>query len=233
MRITALEPSTRHADWWHLSVDGEYICTLDADSVVAEGLSIGRDLTAEDVARLRTLAEERRAMDAALRYLTARPRSRAEVRRRLLRRTPTKAPPAAEVVDRVLARLERMHLLDDRAFADFWTEQRDRFSPRSAYAIAQELRQRGVERTTADAAIRADPDADLNRALDAGRQRLYSLRALDYPTFQQRLSGFLLRRGFRYGEIREAVRTLWRESHGDNAPLSDDDDGFALAADDE
>src|SRR5262249_18336159 len=135
MRITALEPHHKNPDEWHLSLDGAYAFTLDGATIVAESLTVGRELTPTDIARLREVAEERRVFDAALRFLASRPRSRAEVRRRLLRRQPNWPERWPEVVERVLARLERIQLLDDRAFAEFWVEQRERFSPRAAYAI--------------------------------------------------------------------------------------------------
>ncbi len=220
MKITALDPSPRRPDWWHISIDGAYAFSLDGATVIAEALTPGLSLTEDDVGRLRALADESRLLDAALTFLTARPRSRAEVRRRLLQPRRNRPAPAAETVDRVLDRLAEKHLLDDREFADYWVEQRERFSPRSSYALAQELRQRGVDRDTADAAI--DDERDGQRALDAARQRVRALGGLDYETFRAKLTAFLQRRGFSYSIARETVRALWEETRG-MAPDADDD----------
>jgi regulatory protein len=216
--ITGIEPHRRRPDEWHISLDGDYAFTLDGATLVAEGLAVGARLNDEDVTRLRAAADERRIYDSALSFLTARPRSRAEVRRRLLRPRPNRQPPAPEVVERVLARLERMGLLDDREFSDFWVEQRERFSPRAASAVRFELRQRGVAREITDEAV--DSEQDEERALAAGRQRLRSLGGLDYETFRDRLGPFLLRRGFSYTIARQVTKTLWEETHGD-APDED------------
>ncbi len=212
MKITALDPSPRRPDWWHISIDGAYAFSLDGATVIAEALMPGLSLTEDDVVRLRALADESRLLDAALTFLTARPRSRAEVRRRLLQPRRNRPAPLAETVDRVLDRLAEKRLLDDREFADYWVEQRERFSPRSSYALAQELRQRGVDRDTADAAI--DDERDGQRALDAARQRVRALGGLDYETFRAKLTAFLQRRGFSYSIARETVRALWEETHG-------------------
>jgi regulatory protein len=115
-----------------------------------------------------------------------------------------------------------MNLLDDRAFAEFWAEQRERFSPRAAYAVSQELRARGVDRDTAEAAV--DPEGDAERALEAGRARARGMTSLDYPTFRSRLGSFLLRRGFSYGIVRDTMRALWEETHGDHPNTDDEDD---------
>jgi regulatory protein len=220
-----MQPHRRRPDEWHISLDGDYAFTLDGAILVAEGLAVGMELSEEDIARLRAAAEERRIYDAALSFLTTRPRSRAEVRRRLLRPRPNRQTPAPEVVDRVLARLERMGLLDDREFSEFWVEQRERFSPRSASAVRFELRQRGVAREITEDTV--DSDQDEERALAAGRQRLRSLGGLDYETFRDRLGPFLLRRGFSYTIARQVTKTLWEETHGD-APDADDETGDSL-----
>jgi regulatory protein len=219
--ITGIQPHRRHPHEWHISLDGDYAFTLDGATLVAEGLAVGMELSEDDIMRLRAAADERRIYDAALSFLTARPRSRAEVRRRLQRPRPNRQPPAPEVIDRVLARLERLGLLDDREFSDFWVEQRERFSPRAASAVRFELRQRGVAREIAEGAVDAEQDEE--RALAAGRQKLRSLGGLDYATFRTRLGPFLLRRGFSYSIARQVTKTLWEEEHGD-APDDDADD---------
>jgi regulatory protein len=227
-KITAIEPSKRVPDHWHISLDGAYAFTLGGGAVVAERLSIGQELSAAEVTRLRATAEEGRVMDAALRFLAARPRSRAEVRRRLLQPRPKRQPIAPELAERVLDRLDQMGLLNDEQFAEYWAEQRERFSPRAAYAITQELRQRGVDAATAAGA--ADPEDDAARALAAGRQRLRALRGADEQTFRVKLGQFLLRRGFSYGIAREATRTLWEETTGTRPSDDEGDDATSNPA---
>ena len=60
-------------------------------------------------------------LDAAARFLEARPRSIAEVRRRL-----TTAGYRAPLVDAAIVRMGELGFLDDEAFARAWVESRDR-----------------------------------------------------------------------------------------------------------
>jgi regulatory protein len=219
--ITTIQSHPRNPDEWRISLDGDYAFTLDGATLIAEGLAVGKELGEEDVTRLRAAADERRSYDAALSFLTARPRSRAEVRRRLLRPRRNHQAASPEVVDRVLARLERTGLLDDREFSDFWVEQRERFSPRAASAVRFELRQRGVAREITEDAV--DSEQDEERALAAGRQRLRSLGGLDYETYRERLGSFLLRRGFSYTIARQVTKRLWEETRGDTPDEEMDD----------
>jgi regulatory protein len=217
LTITALEPQERRPDRYNLFIDGAFALGVDGATVVAEGFYVGKTLAPAELEDLKTHVAERGLFDAALRFLAARPRSRAEVRRRLLTPRPKKPAPEPEAVDRVLDALAERSLLDDGDFAAFWVENRERFSPRSARALGQELRQRGVSRETVEEL--SQPERDAERALDAGRQRLRVMGGADYETFRTRMGQFLQRRGFSYGVAREAVRALWAEAGG-----SDGDD---------
>lgn len=222
--ITAVRQDERRPERYHVELDSGDELLLDEALVASERLAPGDTLDEADVERLRAAAAEREVFDRAAMFLAARPRSRAETRRRLLRPTPRRPAPPEDVVERTLDRLERMGYLDDSAFAAYWTEQRERFSPRSARAIRQELRQLGVDAETAAAS--ADSEGDEARAIAAGRKRLGSLAQADYQTFYTRMGGFLQRRGFGYGVARAAIRRLWAEAH-DGAARTDqaDDDG--------
>jgi regulatory protein len=222
MRITALDPQAHQPDRWNLSLDGAFAFGLDGAVVVRESLGIGLELSSEDVERLRSAAQEQDLYSAALHYLAPRPRSRAEVRRRLLAPRPRREPPSAVAVERVLERLQSAGLLNDQDFAAFWVENRERFSPRSARALGMELRQRGVARETADAATA--PELDDERAIAAGRTRLRTFRGLDFKSFRERMGAFLLRRGFGYGVTGRAVRQLWEEVGGERTAADDDPD---------
>ncbi len=219
--ITAVRQDERRPDKYHIELDDGDELLLDEALVVSERLAPGDTLSADDLQRLRAAAAEHEVFDRAVRYLAARPRSRAEIRRRLLRPAPQRTPPPEDVIERALDRLERLGYLDDTAFAAYWAEQRERFSPRSARAIHQELRQRGVDAATAAAS--ADPDDDEQRAITAGRKRLVSLASADYQTFYTRMGGFLQRRGFSYGVARAAIRRLWAEARGASSDAAEDD----------
>ncbi|HEV2236064.1 MAG TPA: RecX family transcriptional regulator [Ktedonobacterales bacterium] len=222
MRITALDPQAHQPDRWNLHIDGAFAFALDGAVVVREGLYVGRELTDDELEQLRAVAQEQDLYAAALHFLAPRPRSRAEVRRRLLRPRPRHDPPSAAAVERVLEQLERAGYVNDGDFAAFWVENRERFSPRSARALGVELRQRGIARETVEAATA--PELDDERALAAGRARLRSFRGLDYKSFRERMGAFLLRRGFSYGVAGPVVRQLWAESSGDRPAEADADD---------
>lgn len=145
-----------------------------------------------------------RCLDAASRYLSYRPRSVFEVKSRLRRRgfdQPT--------IETVLQELRRNGSLDDLAFARFWKDNRDSFSPRSGMLLSRELRAKGVAAGVVNQVV-TDVDDEAS-AYRAAQKRAGRIGHADFTDFQSRLTSFLRRRGFAYEVADHAVRRLWDE----------------------
>lgn len=144
-------------------------------------------------------------LEAAARFLEARARSVAEVRRRL-----STAGYQTELIDGAITRLTELGMLDDATFARAWIESRDRARPRGERALSEELRVRGVERsvivaaledrrtTAADAAgeeAAPSPDEAAAERLLARHARALE-RVADPRARRQRAYALLARNGF-------------------------------------
>jgi regulatory protein len=207
MRITGLEPQANNPERVNVFVDGRFLMGVNAALILQMALHVEQEISPEQLEQLHHDEAEQQAVDRALNFLGYRPRSREEVRRYLLRK---QTPP--EIIEAALARLDRLDFVNDRAFAGFWIENREQFSPRGARALKNELRMKGVDREVVDELV--DEEQDEQRALLAGRKKAISLAHLpgmDYATFRTRLGSFLLRRGFGYEVATRTVKALWRE----------------------
>jgi regulatory protein len=201
--VSALQVQARNPRRVNVFLDGTYAFALSLEVATQAGLKPGLALTGEQVAALEAQDTWQKTYDATLSFLSYRPRSETEVQRYLSRR---KVP--AEICKRVLARLKESGLVDDEAFARFWVENRDAFSPRSARALRSELRSKGISSDTIDAQVAGD---DSDAAYRAATKKLRSLAGADKDTFRSKLLSFLQRRGFGYETSREVVNRLWRE----------------------
>lgn len=207
MRITSLEPQANNPERINLYVDGRFLLGVKAAIVFQMGLRLEQELLPTQLEQLRQEETLQQAVDRALNYLSFRPRSREEVRRYLRRKQI-----APEIIEAALARLDRLDFVNDRAFASFWIETREHFSPRGARALKNELRMKGVEREVVEELV--DDEQDEERALRAGHKKAQSLMHIpdiDYATFRSRLGSFLQRRGFGYEVSTRTVRALWKE----------------------
>lgn len=138
-------------------------------------------------------------LEAALRFLEARQRSVAEVRRRL-----TTAGYRTELIDAAVARLGDLGILDDEAFTAAWVDSRDRARPRGERALRQELRLKGVEQALIDEAMserRPEPGGDEDPDVPAAERLLARHagqlgRVADPRARRQRAYALLVRNGF-------------------------------------
>jgi len=185
-------------------IDGYFSFIVSGEVAATAGLKIGQLLSTDQIGELRQTDLFQSCFGAALHYLGYRPRSEAEVKRRLHRRGFND-----EVVDKVIIQLKKCQQIDDVAFAHYWKDNRSSFRPRSKRLIKLELRQKGVAIETANEAV-CDLD-DENAAYEAGLKKASVLPASDYSEFYRRLSSHLRRRGFDYETIKSAVARLWQE----------------------
>jgi len=102
-----------------------------------------RETPAERRERKAAIDDPAVVLEAAARFLEARPRSVAEVRRRL-----GQAGYRPELIEGAIERLTELGVLDDEQFARQWVESRDRAHPRGEHALIVELRQKGIDATT-------------------------------------------------------------------------------------
>jgi regulatory protein len=98
------------------------------------------------------------------------------------------------------------------AFAQFWKENRQSFSPRSRWLTRSELRQKGVADDIIEQVVANVDDED--SAYRAATAKAHSLHEADYQGFRRRLGEYLKRRGFNYGVINNTVKRLWQERGG-------------------
>lgn len=202
--ITALRTSRGRGKRVTVSLNGKSAFSLEAEVAVKEKLKVGQELASGQIEALAESDQFQRCNNAAAHYLSYRPRSEHEMRQRLLRRGFS-----GDTAEAVLKRLREQGLADDTAFAEFWRDNRQSFSPRSQYLTGLELRQKGVSSDIIERVVSTICDGD--NAYRAATSYAHRLPLADYESFRRRLGGYLKRRGFGYGVIKETTERLWQE----------------------
>ncbi|MCD6520550.1 MAG: RecX family transcriptional regulator [Anaerolineae bacterium] len=205
-KVTALRVQKGRRRRVNVFLEGEFAFSLHP--MVAAKLARGQELDEEAIAKLKEEDRLESAYENALHYLSFRPRSEHEISRHLLEKgyTPDEAA-------QVLERLRRVHLVDDREFAQFWVENRERFRPRGPWVLRAELRQKGIAAPIIEEVLRSLDEE--TSALRAAEQAMRRYRHLDEATFRRRMLGFLQRRGFSYGVARQVTEQCWRKGAAD------------------
>jgi len=202
-KVTAIRAG-RRGKRVNVFLDDRFAFSLEAEVAVKQGLGVEQELSGGDIEALTKADLFHRCLNAALQYLSYRPRSEAELRQRLHRRGFD-----GDNVETALAKLRERGLVDDLAFAQFWKDNRQSFSPRSQWLTRLELRQKGVADDIIDQVVAEVDDGD--SAYRAAVSRARSLALSDYHSFRRRLGEYLKRRGFGYGVISHTVERVWQE----------------------
>ncbi len=205
-KITALKIQKRNAQRVNVYLDGEYAFGLAR--ITAAWLHLGQELSAEKVAELLSADNLEVAYNRALRLLEHRPRSEAEIRRKL---AGDEFP--EEAMDAVLERLRRSGLVNDEQFAKAWVENRVEFRPRSRRALAAEMRQRGLSTDTIQEALSdwaPEDEEEMAYQVALKYSRKQGDKELEWIEFKRKLGSYLARHGFNYDVIQPVLERIWQ-----------------------
>jgi regulatory protein len=168
--------------------------------------------------------ESERAREICLGQLDVRPRTRVELAKVLARKEIS-----AEVIAEVLDRYDEVGIIDDAAFARAWVTSRHQGRGLARRALANELRQRGVDAEVADEALGTlDEDEEAATARALVDRKLRTASGAPDAVFR-RLVGMLARKGYPAGVAIRAVKDALAARDAEAAEFADQIDPDALA----
>ena len=220
--ITSLHAQVNDSQHINVFIDGTFALGISLTTVSHEKLYVGKVLSETDYQRLEQTETTEKSIQAALRLLSARPRSTAEIRERLQRKGFTTTS-----IEQTIERLTNLDLLDDTTFARQWIENRQMLRPRGVNALRNELRQKGIQRDIVEAALEDDEliGDETEQAMTLAHSIVHKYR--DSPnrvTFTRRLGGYLQRRGFHFDTIHTVIDQLWQDIQQQQAMTEDSGD---------
>jgi regulatory protein len=170
--------------------------------------------------------ESELAREICLRQLAGRPRTRAELAKALTRRQISD-----EVIAEVLDRYDEVGIIDDAAFARAWVSSRHHGRGLARRALANELRQRGVDAEVAGEALEAvDDDAEAVTARALVDRKLRTATGAPDAVFR-RLVGMLARKGYPPGIAIRAVKDALAARDAEAAEFAEQIDPDAVDED--
>ncbi len=203
-KVTALRIGKGRSKRVNIFLDGKFGFSLDAEVAARERLRAEQELSTEQIDSLTRDDQCQRCRNAAVQYLSYRPRSETELRTKLHQRGF-----GGNNIETVITGLKKQALVDDKAFAQFWKENRESFSPRSRWLTGLELKRKGIAKDIIDQVVGAMDDDD--GAYRAALSKSHQLDHSDYESFHRRLGDYLKRRGFSYAVMIDTVERIWRE----------------------
>lgn len=185
---------------FNIYLDGKFSFALSDEALVRENLKNGQQISEEKVKKLIKENEFGKIYDRILKFLSFRPRTEKELLDWF-----GKKNVGEETKKMVWEKLGDLGYINDEEFARWWIEQRISFKPMGRYAIVRELRQKGINqdliaRTLDSLKVQV---SEIDLAKKAAEKKVKLWQKLPPLQSRQKMTAFLLRRGFSWETIKK------------------------------
>lgn len=187
----------------HVSVDGEYAFTVDEVYFYSLNLKENADITAEELKEITLKAGERRAYNYAVSLLSRREHTVKEITEKLKRKG------YGQFCEKVTDRLISEGYLSDERFAKLYVRELINLKGYGIRRIRDELYRKGISRYIAEDAMN-EAEMPENRLKELVEKKY--MRYLNDEKGVQKTINALLRSGYSYGEIKDALREIADEN---------------------
>lgn len=188
----------------NIFLDGKFAFGISLEEVFKNKLKVGKELSKEQVSRLKEKASGEKIYLRAIEFGTRRPRSEKEYKLWFRKKKVDET-----LQGETLEKLTDLGLINDRAFAKWWVEQRSVFRPKSRRVLKLELAQKGISREIIDDVLQNEElPSEEEQILKIAQKKWERLKNLESRVRKQKLSESLARRGFNWESIKDVVRKL-------------------------
>lgn len=203
MKITRLKRGVRNTQKIAIYVDSKYTFSVLESILVDENLYIDREITEEDLDRIRDLSESLELKYKLINLISRRPRSEKEIQQYLTKQN------IRNNSEKIIKILKDDGYIDDTKFAKWWIDQRVAFKNKSINEIRSELLGKGISSDIIEAAIGdvelSDGEIKSIKLLAEKKKRLLVHKNLTTEQFNEKVIQYLLRKGFRWELIQKAL----------------------------
>lgn len=186
----------------HISIDGEYALTVDEMYFASLYLKDGQEISEQEYAELEKTVNIRRAYNCAVSLLSRRDHSKKELMRKLKEKGYSKGAEAA------VEKLANSGYVDDERFCRLYASELIRLKGYGRKRVEQELYLKGVDREIISGVL-DEISFDTDRLSDIIKRK-YLAKMTDEKGRQKAFNA-LLRLGYSYSEIRDALENMQEE----------------------
>ena len=200
--ITRLAVQRKNPKRVNVYLDGSFAFGLYRDT--AAWLEVGQRLPDEKIKKLLDEDQKADVYVKAADFISYRPRTVFETRKKLEDEGFDET-----LISETISRLIENGLLNDKAFAEGWVEERKALKPSSKRSLQYELHRKGIP----DHLIQSATEAvdDFQAAYEIAEKRLYRFEDLPKFEFRKKLGNYLAGKGFSYDVIADVTRKLWED----------------------
>jgi len=195
MKVTKLSSQVKNPERVNVFLDGKYYFSLTIDQVLEYKVRRDLELDEQEVKKFEKLSLDGKIRQRALEWLLIRPHSAKEVMEYFKKKN-VDTEQAKGWLDEFIAR----GFQDDYSFAKWWIDQR-RAKQKSQQFIRQELRQKGVDSAIIQSLLSEEREGDVTALGLLIKKKQKQTKYQD----AQKLTAYLLRQGYRYSDVVDAL----------------------------
>jgi len=137
-------------------------------------------------------------------YLKFRPRTKKEMQDYLYKKI-QKRHFSRDDADKAITELEEQGLIDDKAFIEWFIDQRNTSKPKSQFVLKGELLRFGIEKDLIDNYFNEHEEPEDDLAFKALQSRWQRFKNLNRNERFEKAASFLTRRGFSFDVIKKTI----------------------------
>ena len=207
-RITDIQVQKKHPSRRSIFLDGEFFCGVSEEVAVKFHLKAGTEIDEDELKKLLQEEELSKAKNYVYRILARRMYTVKEIRDKLNERGYIDT-----VIQEVIATMERYGYVNDEVYAEEWIKSRMKSKPKGKIALRQELARKGVDKSIIENALSQafDESSESDMALELAQRKISSYSRDEPAVARRKLQNFLLRRGFGYEAVKNAVEQAMKQ----------------------
>jgi regulatory protein len=198
MKITSITQQKKNTSRYNIFVDGKYSFSLTDVQLLDLGIKKNQELTSSDLQLYEKASSDGKIRQRALEWTLNRPRSTSELRLYLIKKAID-----PDQKDQIINDFRAKKYIDDERFAQWWADLR-LAKNHSIRAIQYELKTKGIDTETISGieSLNEHSGADSLRAVIAKKSSNNR-----YRDDKQKLTRYLIGKGFQYGDIKKALES--------------------------
>ncbi len=201
-QITDIQVQKKHPSRRSIFLDGKFFCGISDELAAKFHLKTGMEIDEGELKTLLQKEELSKAKNYVYRILARRMYTAKEIRDKLNERGYID-----EIIQEVIATVERYGYVNDEVYAEEWVKSRIKSKPKGKIALRQELARKGIDKSIIEDVLSQafDDSSESDMALELARRKISSYSKNDPAVARRKLQGFLLRRGFGYEAVKNAI----------------------------
>lgn len=198
MKITEIKPQIKNKNRLSIFIDDKFAFGMDKEDCIFMGLKEGSELTEERYAYIKDNIIYTKAYQKADRYIGFKMRTEKEVRTKL------KEEYSDDIIERVISSLIKYKYIDDEKYAILYAKDCYKLKKWGPDRIKAELYKKGVSSEFIVNAICTLDTEDTEELINSLLEKRVKSTPIDLKEKQRHIN-FLLRRGFKYDDVKRAV----------------------------